>query len=364
MSRTFSQSAPGLTAEFRRQAPSGPEQPYLLMISLDAAGREELRAQLAPAIARARSSASPLEAQFLAREAARPVARDVFGDCLLAAAREHLAGGGVIIWHGLPICDARASDAESDALTFGQALTAVIAQGTTQSFGYVQEDSGRHFQRLYPVAGLTHCGKTPDALLPHLDNAMLVPAAQPEVIHLVCVNNDAQAATNFLSVGAVLLGLREGFEARLVDRLFEPAYVTALSNSFVADASAKAITTRARPILYRRLGEGPATRFLGKGYDMHVAPGMENGVEYEQALAAYQQVLKERRDLAYSITPLPGQAVSFHQQRLLHGRGPIAAGKHREMVRSYGRFDFSELMARIGHVPADYIFDGIQLVDR
>ncbi|HEV7223965.1 MAG TPA: TauD/TfdA family dioxygenase [Pirellulales bacterium] len=364
MSRTLSQSAPGLTAEFGRQAPSGPEQPYLLTVSLDAARREALRARLVPAMARAHRSASPLEAQFLAREAGRPIARDIFGDCLLAAARKHLAGGGVIIWDGLPLCDERASDADSDALTFGQALTAVIAQGTTQSFGFVQEDSGRHFQRLYPVAGLVHCGKTPDPLLPHLDNAMLVPAAQPEVIHLVCVNNDAQAATIFLSIGAVLRGLREGFEARLVDRLYEPAYVTALSNSFVADASAKSITTRARPILYRRRGERSATRFLGKGYDMGVAPGMEHGAEHEQALQAYQQVLKERQDLAYAITPLPGQAVSFHQQRLLHGRGPIAAGKHREMVRSYGRFDFSELLARIGHAPPDYIFDGIQLVDR
>jgi hypothetical protein len=214
------------------------------------------------------------------------------------------------------------------------------------------------------VAGLVHCGKTPDPLLPHLDNAMLVPPAQPEVIHLVCVNNDAQSATIFLSIGAVVRGLLEGFEAGVVDRLFEPAYVTALSNSFAVDPSAKAITTRARPILYRRRERGLATRFLGKGYDMGVKPGIENGAEFEHALAAYQQVLKERQDLAWSITPLPGQAVSFNQQRLLHGRGPIMAGKYREMVRSYGRFDFSELRERLGHLPPDYVFDGIQLVDR
>jgi hypothetical protein len=305
-----------------------------------------------------------LEAQFFVREASRPIARNIFGDSLLAAARKHLAGGGVIIWDGLPMSDEQSTDTESGMLTFGQAMAAVIAQGVTQSFGFVQEDAGRHFQRLYPVPGLVNCGKTPDPLLPHLDNAMLFPSAQPEVIHLVCINNDARAATIFLSVAAVRRGLLEGFEASVINRLFEPAYVTALSNSFVADPSAKSITTRARPILYCRRGTGSATRFLGKGYDMGVTPEMENGAEHEHALAAYQHVLKERQDLAYSITPLPGQAVSFNQQQLLHGRGPIAQGKHREMVRSYGRFDFSELLARIGRLPPDYVFDGIQLVDR
>jgi hypothetical protein len=287
----------------------------------------------------------------------------VFGDNLLGAARRRLARGGVILWDGLPISD-RPIEAESDLLSFGQALAAVVAQATTRSFGFLQEDGGRHFQRLRPVAGLVNSGKTLDSLLPHLDNAMLVPWAQPEVIHLVCVNNDAEAATSFLSMSAVLRGLLDGYSARVVDRLFEPAYVTALSNSFVDNASAKSITTRARPILYRRRGHGSPTRFLGKAYDMGVQPAVANAAEHEQALAAYQQVLKERHDLAFSIMAMPGQAVSFHQQRLLHGRGPIDPGRRREMVRAYGRFSFSELLARTGPAPPYYVFDGIQLVDR
>jgi hypothetical protein len=243
-------------------------------------------------------------------------------------------------------------------------MAAVIAQGTTQSFGFLQEDGGRHFQRLSPVAGLVNSGKSLEPLAPHVDNAMLLPSAQPEVIHLVCVNNDARAATIFLTIEAVLCGMRDGFEARLVDRLLEPAYVTALSNSFASDHAAKAITTRARPILYRRRGAGPPTRFLGKGYDMSVAPDVAQVAECERALAAYQQVLTERQDLAFPVLALPGQAVSFNQQRLLHGRGAIIPGKRRELVRAYGRFDFAELLARLGRVPPHYVFDGIQLVDR
>ncbi|HUY89595.1 MAG TPA: TauD/TfdA family dioxygenase [Pirellulales bacterium] len=336
----------------------------MLTISLDAPQRRKLRAELGFAVDRANRGASPLEAQLLVREASHRIARDVFGDALLDAARKRLQSGGIITWSGLPGSELEPADTQGDLLTFGQALAAVIAQGTTLSFGFVQEDEGLHFQRLYPVSGLINCGKTHDSLLPHLDNAMLIPAAQPETIHLVCVNNDAQAGTIFFSVDAVLRGLREGFEASVIDRLYEPAYVTALSNSFVADPSAKSITTRARPILYRGRGKGSPVRFLGKAYDMGVAPEMNDRAAYEHALAAFQQVLKERHDLAFSIMPLPGQAVSFNQQRMLHGRGPIVPGKYREMVRSYGRFDFAELEQRMGRLPPHYVFDGIQLVDR
>lgn len=342
----------------------GALQPDLLRISLDAACSDQLSDRLQLAIQRANRSASALEAQLRMRDEARSIARDIFGDARLSAARQRLTSGGIVLWDELPVSDQQSSVADGDLLSFGQALAAILAQGTADSFGFVQEDGGRHFQRLFPVAGLVHCGKTLDALLPHLDNAMLVPSAQPELIHLICVNNDAQAATIFFSIDAVLRGLREGFDASLIGRLFEPAYVTALSNSFVADPSAKAITTRPRPILYPRPEEGGPTRFLGKGYDMAVEPGLDDSAEYERALAAYQDVLKERQDLAFSIMPRPGQAVSFNQQQLLHGRGPIVHGKYREMVRAYGRFDFSELQARLGRLPHDYVFDGIQLVDR
>lgn len=338
--------------------------PRLLTISLDAPRRNELHRQLGLAIQRAKRAATPLEAQFRIREESRRIARSAYGDRQLAAARRHLAQGGIVLWDELPISDQRSPDADNELLTFGQAMIAVIAQGTTESFGFVQEDGGRHFQRLYPVAGVVNSGKTCDSLLPHVDNAMLVPWAQPQAIHLICVNNDARTATNFFSMGAVLHGLLDGFGASVVNRLREPAYVTALSNSFAGDPSAKSITTRARPILYRRRGQGLPTRFLGKGYDMGVAPDIDNRAEYEHALAAYQQVLIAREDLAFSITALPGQAVSFNQQRLLHGRGPITPGKYREMVRAYGRFSFSQLQARIGHLPPHYVFDGIQLVDR
>jgi hypothetical protein len=326
--------------------------------------RKRLQSQVTVATEHARRAGSALEAQCLIREDARRIARSVFGDRLLAAARKHLAIGGIITWNNLPLSDERQGDADDKLLTFGQALASVIAQGTTKSFGFKQEDAGLHYQRLYPVAGLVHCGKTLDPLLPHLDNAMLAPAAQPEVIHLVCINNDAQAATVFLSMGAVLRGLREGFEAEVVGRLFEPAYVTALSNSFAADPSAKSITTRARPVLYKRRENGLPTHFLGKAYDMGVEPNVENYARCERALGAFQQVLKERQDLAFSLTAKPGQAVSFNQQRLLHGRGPIVPGRYREMVRAYGRFSFAEVVAKIGHVPPSYVFDGIQLVDR
>ena len=337
--------------------------PCLSTIALDAARSKELRAQLQRAVELARPAASPLEAQLLVREQARSIARDVFGDDQLARARQHLIDGGIVIWDGLPIED-RPAQACDPALTCGQALAAVIAQGTTQSFGFLQEDSGLHFQRLYPVAGLVDCGKTPDRILPHVDNAMLMPAAQPEVIHLACVNNDAQSGTIFFTLDAVFRGLREGFADDVIERLFEPVYVTAISNSFVVDPSAKAITTRPRPILYPDRESGQPTRFLGKGYDMEVQPGLDDAAEYERALEAFQCVLRERQDLAYSITAQPGQAVSFHQQRMLHGRGPIIVGKYREMVRAYGRFDFAELESRLGSLPPHYIFDGIQLVDR
>lgn len=337
--------------------------PCLSTIALDAARSKQLRAQLHRAVELVRPAASPLEAQLLVREQARSIARDVFGDDLLARAREHLTAGGIIVWDGLPIED-RPAGAGEQTLTFGQALAAAIAQGTTQSFGFLQEDAGLHYQRLYPVAGLVDCGKTPDRILPHVDNAMLLPEAQPEAIHLVCVNNDAQSGTIFFTLGAVFQGLREGFADDVIDRLFEPVYVTAISNSFVLDPSAKAITTRPRPILYPNRESGQPTRFLGKGYDMGVQPGLDDAGEYERALAAFQHVLRDRQDLAYSITAQPGQAVSFHQQRMLHGRGPIIVGKYREMVRAYGRFDFTELESRLGRLPPHYIFDGIQLVDR
>ena len=97
---------------------------------------------------------------------------------------------------------------------------------------------------------------------------------------------------------------------------------------------------------------------------MGVKPGLDDSPRYEQALAAFQHVLKERQELAHSILALPGQAVSFNQQRMLHGRGSIIVGKYREMVRAYGRFDFRELQSHIGELPPHYIFDGIQLVDR
>lgn len=337
----------------------------LLPVSLDQTCSEKLRDRLHAALKTARRAASPREAQFCIREAARPIARDVFGDRLLAAARKQLAKGGLIGWNGLPIeSDQQATGAEDELLTFGQALAAVVAQGTTHSFGYLQEDGGRYFQRLYPAPGLVNSGKTVEPLLPHVDNAMLAPWAQPEIIHLVCINNDAQAETDFFTVKAVLRGLLEGFGADVVSRLLEPAYLTAISNSFVNDPSSKSIMTRARPILYRRRGQGLPTRFLGKAYDMAVQPGVNDFAECERALAAFQQVLKERRDLAYTVLAAPGQGFSFNQQRLLHGRGPIVAGKYREMVRAYGRFGFSELAARIGQPPADYVFDGIQLVDR
>lgn len=338
--------------------------PFSLTISLDDERSRQLRARVRRAMELADRSATPIEAQFLARELARDIARDTFGGGLLATARGHLKHGGIVLWSGLPTQDTPPSDVARDTLTFGQCMAAVIAQATTRSFGFLQEDGGRHFQRLYPVPGTVNSGKTPEPLLPHLDNAMLAPAAQPEVIHLVCVNNDARTSTIFLSIGAVRRGLREGFESRVVDRLFEPAYVTALSNSFVADPSSKAITTRPRPILYPKGGRGAAVRFLGKGYDMAIPQDIDHRGEYEHALAAYQHVLRERQDLAHAITPLPGQAISFNQQRLLHGRGSITLGKYREMVRAYGRFDFSELIARVGHAPPRYIFDGIQLVDR
>lgn len=338
--------------------------PCLLTISLNAAQHKKLRTQLGHAMQSAECFESPLEAQFRLRQAARRIARDVFGARLLGTARKHLASGGVIVWDGLPLCEPRPSDSEGDALTFGQALAAVIAQATTHSFGFIQEDAGRYFQRLYPVEGLVNSGKTIAPLLPHVDNCMLAPSAQPQVIHLVCVNNDARAATNFFTIDAVLRGLLDGFDARVIDRLFEPAYLTALSNSFAADPSDKSITTRARPILYRRRNNGVPTRFLAKAYDMGVKPGLDNSAEYEHALAAFQHVLKERHDLAFWMTTLPGQAVSFNQQQLLHGRGPIVAGKHREVVRAYGRFGFSKLQARLGRLPPNYVFDGIRLVDR
>lgn len=348
-------------AEIPRRTAKGPR---LLTIALDAAQRKKLRTELSLAVERAQDCESALAAQLLVREAAAGIAGDVFGETQLAAARKRLQAGGIVAWTGLPEGDVEPAAAQHARLTFGQGLAAVIAQGTTLSFGFLQEDEGLHYQRLYPVAGLVDCGKTHDSLLPHLDNAMLIPAAQPETIHLVCVNNDAQAATLFFSAEAVLQGLREGYEASVVDRLYEPAYVTALSNSFATDSSAKSITTRARPILYRDGEQGSPVRFLGKAYDMDVAPDVSDRAAYEHALAAFQQVLKQRQDLASSIMALPGQAVSFNQQRILHGRGAILPGKYREMVRSYGRFDFCELQQRIGRLPADYVFDGIQLVDR
>ncbi len=255
--------------------------PSLLTLSLDAARRKALQGELGQEMERAKRFESPLDVQLCLRRASRRIARNAFSPCLLDAARKHLASGGVIVWDGLPVCEPLPAGSPSDALTLGQALAAVVAQATTHSFGFIQEDGGRHFQRLYPVEGLVNSGKTIAPLLPHVDNCMLAPAAQPQVIHLVCVNNEAEAATNFLTIDAVLRGLLEGFDARVVERLFEPAYLTSLSNSFAADAAAKSITTRPRPILYRRRDDGVPTRFLGKAYDMSVKPGMENRDEYE-----------------------------------------------------------------------------------
>src|SRR5207245_1706176 len=106
------------------------------------------------------SSSSPLDRQFAIRELGSRIAHVVFGDRLLGMVRSHLAHGGIVLWDGLPSLEM--SPDSTDELTFGQTLVAVIAQGPTHSFGYQEEDNGRHFQRLFPVAGIKNGGRTPD----------------------------------------------------------------------------------------------------------------------------------------------------------------------------------------------------------
>lgn len=308
-------------------------------------------------------NSSPIERQFTFREIARKIAKDGFGERLLRKVRHHLRAGGIVLWDGLPTPPDGDANEPGD-LTFGEGMVAILAQGTTESFGYCQEDDGRHFQRLFAVPGVTNGGKTPDALHPHLDNAFLFPWAQPEVIHLYCRNNEAEAATIFFTMDAVLRGIRDGYAERVIHLLQQDAYLTAISNSFIKDEGEKDIKTRARPVLYGNHGHGRPTHFLAKSYDMSVQPGLEGEEDHQHALDAYQAVLNSRHELAYSITARPGQAVSFHQQRLLHGRGPIKAEKYREMVRSYGRFNLFKLLCHLRRVPTNLVLNAMELVDR
>jgi hypothetical protein len=331
----------------------------ILLVAIEGQRRAQLRSQINSAMA-AVAPSSLLEAQFTLRELARQIACDVFGGRALAAVRRHLASGGIALWDGLPTADEVTPAAR---MTFGQAIAAVVAQG--ESFGFREEDGGLHYQRLVPVSGVENSGMTPDQLQPHLDNPMLYPWAQPEVIHLVCVENDADVATQFFTMRSVIGGLREGYGEHVVGLLKRNAYLTAISNSFITgDARDKAVFTRARPILYRPSGQGRPTHFLGKSYDMCVLDDIDRRDEYRHALDAYQAVLRNRSELALEIVTQPGQAVSFHQQRLLHGRGPVPAAKHREMVRAYVRFDFSNLLRFVGRVPPLYVFSAIELIDR
>lgn len=330
--------------------------------------RRRLRTDILSAvrIANSNDDLDALERQSIVREMAREIAVDGFGQMLIAKARRQLVDGGIVVWDGLPEGD-DVEQVEPGMMTFGQGMAAVLAQGLTTSIGYRQEDGGRHFQRLFPVPGMVDSGKTPGELLPHLDNAFLRPWAQPEVIHLVCRNNDAETPTLLFTMPAVLRSLREGYSERVIEMLQQDAFVTSISNSFVASADDKRITTRVRPVLYRPSGARAAdpTHFLAKSYDVAVPETVEGAEDFRHALDAYQTVLKERQAaIGLPIVARPGQAISFHQQRLLHGRAAIGSSKYREMVRAYGRFDLQLLLRSLRRVPANWILDAWQLVDR
>lgn len=346
-----------------REEVVGQEQPAMLVHRIDDHARRRLAARVAAAISLASQSASPLEAQFKLRGAGRPIALEAFGRPFLRAARAHLARGGIVRYENLPVTEGAHAVPTDGRPTTGQALAAVISQATTESLGYAQEDNGLTYQRLYPVAGVTNAGRTPGELHMHVDDPFLRPWAMPEVIHLVCVNNDAQASTKFMTMGGVLRGLREGFGDAVVDLLQQPKYVTAISNSFVSEGLSKSVTTRPRPVLDRRRSKGGPTHFLAKAFDISVAPGVEGFDRYERALAAYVSVLKDRPDLAFFVNLRPDTALSFNQVRLVHGRGPIGSSKYRELVRAYGRFSLTVLLAHLGVVPPRYVFDASALID-
>lgn len=341
----------------------GQEQPRRLVYRLDERGNRRLASHLNEMVAMAGRSASPLEAQFRLRVAGRRAALDVFGRSLLGTARAHLKDGNLVQYENLPSTEEEDTNPDDGRPTLGQALAAVIS-ATTESMGYAQEDGGRSFQRLFPVPGVVNGGRTPGELYAHLDNPMLYTWAQPQVIHLACVCNYAQAATKFLTMDAVLRGLREGFGDSVVELLQRPSYVTAVSNSFLNGDLDKSVTTRARPVLYGKKAEGGPSHFNAKAFDIEVALDVADRDIYERALAAYVAVLKDRDDLAFTLTLQSRTAVSFNQVRNLHGRGAIGSEKYRELVRAYGRFDFDDLMAYLGSVPPYFVFDASALIDR
>ncbi|WP_197496822.1 TauD/TfdA family dioxygenase [Paraburkholderia caribensis] len=205
-------------------------------------------------------------------------------------------------------------------------LASSLLVGVTNSvglrnFGYYQEKSGAILHDVTPVDGAeksqSNAGRVEFGF--HADNPFLPRAARPEVLALIGINNDAQAATKLMTIGQI----KSRVDPVVLDRLRQPAFSFRHADSF--DLNGYRIFATRSPMIKNV-----------DGFD-EMRCAVFTFADNEEDQAAVTQLKEAASQYCMSITLQPGDLLIFNNLRCMHGRAEVKG--RRWLKRIYGARD-------------------------
>jgi|GEM_PF-1873218 len=197
-------------------------------------------------------------------------------------------------------------------------LTGLTGSIGLSNFGYREEKEGAILHDVFPISGQeksqSNAGRIEFGF--HVDNPFLPRVGRPEVLTLISINNDSEAATHLLTMGDI----KRQLSPKTLNLLREKLYEFRHADSFNLNKY-KIFST-----------ESPIIKNI-EGFDE-----IRWAVFTLSTNELAQEAIKELKTLAHEhcrkIILKPGELLIFNNNRCIHGRGDV--NDWRWLKRIYG----------------------------
>lgn len=222
------------------------------------------------------------------------------------------------IVRNLPVDQPEEKWVTSDAPYASAILAGLTASLGLRNFGYREEKAGAILHDVFPIAGAenTHSNAGRIEFGFHVDNPFLPRAGRPEVLTLVSINNDSEAATHFLTIGEI----KKQLSPETVELLRSSLYDFRHADSFNLNR-------------YRIFATGSPVIKNIDGFD-EIRWAVFTISSDERAQAAIAELKELAQSHCRRFVLKPGELLIFNNNRCIHGRGEVSGW--RWLKRIYG----------------------------
>ncbi|WP_027210422.1 TauD/TfdA family dioxygenase [Burkholderia sp. WSM2232] len=277
--------------------------------SLDDASRDELRKAISQKI-RCGFDRKSNEFAKAIRGAGIPV------DCIKRQLFE--TDEPFFILRNLPVDQPSEKWVTSDAPYASAILAGLTGSVGLSNFGYREEKGGAILHDIYPIPGSesaqSNAGRIEFGF--HVDNPFLPRVGRPEVLTLVSINNDSNAATHLLTIGEI----KRSLSPETLSVLRQPLFDFRHADSFNLNK-------------YKIFATNSPVVKTVDGFD-EIRWAVFTLSTDERARAAITELKALAHATCRRIVLQPGELLIFNNNRCIHGRGEVAGW--RWLKRIYG----------------------------